>query len=94
MWPEGAASMGTEVRYQADLFHRDWMEDRPMGNILPGIIGKTERHQSGVIHVFIPNAFPPVNDLPRMFREFFLPRRYSDQYAGVLVGQSPGQLPT
>jgi len=67
------------------------MEDRPMGDILPGIIDKTERHQGGVIHMFIPNALPPVNDLPRMFRELSLPRRYSDQHPGVLVGQSPRQ---
>jgi hypothetical protein len=40
------------------------MKDIPMGDILPGIVGKVERHQGGVPFNGVP---PAIDDLPTMF---------------------------
>lgn len=66
------------------------VEDAPMGDILTGVVGEVEHHQREVIQMFLPNVLPSVDYPPGMFQSLFLPRRYRDRYAGVLVGQFPG----
>jgi hypothetical protein len=41
--------------------------DVPMGNILPGIIGKARHRRGEIVQVLLPNVLPPVEDPPIMF---------------------------
>jgi len=49
----------------------------------PGLLERSSAIKAG-LSISIPNILPPIDDPPGMFHEPFLPRRYSDQHAGVL----------
>ena len=49
----GGGVLRTKVRYQAGQIHRNWVEDVPMGNIPPRIIGKVEHNQDEVVQMIL-----------------------------------------
>ena len=53
-------TLRTGVRYRAGQVHRGWMNDAPIGDILPGI--KVKRYQGEVIQMFLPNVRHAVDD--------------------------------
>ena len=67
------------------------MDDVPMGDIPPGVIGRVERHQGEVIQMFLPNVLPAVDDASGIFQDLFPGSTTFGTQVGVLVDQLPRQ---